>query len=92
LFILFVFIEIFLPLKNINQLKYNFIHHDLNKRTKSKNNPKKKIKIINPKPFLNSLVGKSIIVRLKWGMEYKGHFKSVDGYMNLQVKKKTKTR
>ncbi|MFS8012383.1 putative sm-like protein Lsm6/SmF [Helianthus anomalus] len=38
---------------------------------------------VNPKPFLNNLTGKAVIVKLKWGMEYKG---SVDSsYMKLQV-------
>ena len=41
---------------------------------------------INPKPFLNSLTGKPVMVKLKWGHEYKGYLVSVDGYMNLQVK------
>lgn len=27
---------------------------------------------VNPKPFLNELTGKMVIVKLKWGMEYKG--------------------
>jgi small nuclear ribonucleoprotein F len=27
---------------------------------------------VNPKPFLNDLTGKQVIVKLKWGMEYKG--------------------
>ncbi|KAK3737761.1 hypothetical protein QZH41_017218 [Actinostola sp. cb2023] len=40
---------------------------------------------LNPKPFLNSLTGKPVMVRLKWGMEYKGYLVSVDGYMNLQL-------
>ena len=40
---------------------------------------------VNPKPFLNSLTGKAVIVRLKWGMEYKGLLVAVDGYMNLQL-------
>jgi len=40
---------------------------------------------VNPKPFLNSLTGKSVCVRLKWGPEYKGFLVSVDGYMNLQL-------
>jgi len=40
---------------------------------------------VNPKPFLNGLTGKPIIVKLKWGMEYKGFLVSVDGYMNLQM-------
>jgi len=40
---------------------------------------------VNPKPFLNGLTGKTIVVKLKWGMEYKGYLVSVDGYMNLQL-------
>lgn len=40
---------------------------------------------INPKPFLNSLTGKPVLVKLKWGHEYKGYLVSVDGYMNLQL-------
>ena len=27
---------------------------------------------VNPKPFLNDLTGKPVIIKLKWGMEYKG--------------------
>ena len=40
---------------------------------------------INPKPYLNSLTGKAVTVKLKWGHEYKGYLVSVDGYMNLQL-------
>ncbi|CAI2183268.1 11483_t:CDS:2, partial [Funneliformis geosporum] len=40
---------------------------------------------VNPKPFLQELTGKPVMVRLKWGMEYKGFLVSVDSYMNLQV-------
>ena len=29
---------------------------------------------VNPKPFLNDLTGKPVVVKLKWGMEYKGKF------------------
>ncbi|RIA04845.1 hypothetical protein BRARA_K00843 [Brassica rapa] len=36
-------------------------------------------------PFLNNLTGKTVIVKLKWGMEYKGFLASVDSYMNLQL-------
>jgi small nuclear ribonucleoprotein F len=32
-------------------------------------NPKE---VVNPKPFLAGLIGKPVVVRLKWGMEYKG--------------------
>ncbi|WIA43960.1 hypothetical protein OEZ86_010351 [Tetradesmus obliquus] len=40
---------------------------------------------VNPKPFLNELTGKTVIVKLKWGMECKGYLVSVDAYMNLQL-------
>merc|ERR1719276_243513 len=40
---------------------------------------------VNPKPFLNDLTGKLVLVKLKWGMEYKGTLKSIDSYMNLQL-------
>jgi hypothetical protein len=40
---------------------------------------------VNPKPFLADLTGKPVMVRLKWGMEYKGYLVSTDNYMNLQV-------
>ncbi|KJE97827.1 hypothetical protein CAOG_07919 [Capsaspora owczarzaki ATCC 30864] len=40
---------------------------------------------INPKPFLASLSGKPIIVKLKWGQEYHGTLLASDGYMNLQL-------
>ncbi|CAL1264837.1 unnamed protein product [Larinioides sclopetarius] len=40
---------------------------------------------LNPKPYLNSLTGKPVVVKLKWGMEYKGFLVSVDGYMNLEL-------
>ena len=40
---------------------------------------------MNPKPFLNGLTGKPVVVKLKWGMEYKGFLVSTDNYMNVQV-------
>jgi len=40
---------------------------------------------LNPKPFLKELTGKPVIVKLKWGMEYKGYLVSVDKYFNLQL-------
>ena len=27
---------------------------------------------LNPKPYLSELTGKKVLVKLKWGMEYKG--------------------
>ena len=38
-----------------------------------------------PKGFLQSLTGKHVAVKLKWGMEYTGRLVSADTYMNLQL-------
>ncbi|CAF0742565.1 unnamed protein product [Rotaria sordida] len=40
---------------------------------------------LNPRPYINELVGKKILVRLKWGMTYVGVLVSVDQYMNVQL-------
>lgn len=40
---------------------------------------------LNPKPFLNGLTGKPVMVKLKWGMVYKGYLVSTDNYMNVQL-------
>jgi small nuclear ribonucleoprotein F len=40
---------------------------------------------INPKPFLQDLTSKHIVVKLKWGMEYHGRLASVDSYMNIKL-------
>ena len=40
---------------------------------------------LNPKPFLEQLAGKKVVVKLKWGMEISGLLKSTDRYMNLQL-------
>jgi small nuclear ribonucleoprotein F len=42
---------------------------------------------LNPRPYINELVGKKILVRLKWGMTYTGFLVSVDQYMNVQLDK-----
>ena len=39
---------------------------------------------------MQDLTGKSVYVKLKWGLEYKGFLVSTDGYMNLQVGSCTK--
>ncbi|KAF2267111.1 small nuclear ribonucleoprotein F [Lojkania enalia] len=40
----------------------------------------------NPRPMLQSLVDKDIVVKLKWGdTEYRGRLVSVDLYMNVQL-------
>jgi len=43
--------------------------------------------IVNPKPFLADLTGKTVRVRLKWGQEYRGVLASSDAYMNLRLDK-----
>ncbi|GFR05463.1 small nuclear ribonucleoprotein F [Trichonephila clavata] len=43
------------------------------------------VPIVNPKPFLRSLVGKWVNVKLKWGLEYRGRLVISDVYMNLQL-------
>ncbi|KAI1106451.1 like-Sm domain-containing protein [Jackrogersella minutella] len=41
---------------------------------------------INPRPMLQDLVNKDIVVRLKWGeAEYRGRLVSSDSYMNIQL-------
>lgn len=40
---------------------------------------------INPQPFLIDLIDKPVIVKLKWGMEYKGILVAFDAYLNLQL-------
>nr|XP_048716522.1 small nuclear ribonucleoprotein F-like [Caretta caretta] len=40
---------------------------------------------LNVKPFLNGLMGKPVMVNLKWGMECKDYLVSVDGNMNMQL-------
>ncbi|KAF7535770.1 hypothetical protein G7Z17_g13156 [Cylindrodendrum hubeiense] len=42
---------------------------------------------VNPRPMLQDLVDKDIVVRLKWGQtEYKGRLVSIDSYMNIQLR------
>jgi hypothetical protein len=41
---------------------------------------------VNPKPFLQQQIGKKVLIRLKWGLEYKGFLVSTDNYMNFQVR------
>ena len=41
---------------------------------------------VNPKPFLSDHIGKPVVCKLKWGMEYKGVLMSVDSYMNMQLR------
>ncbi|CAL1217417.1 Small nuclear ribonucleoprotein F domain protein [Candida parapsilosis] len=41
---------------------------------------------INPKPFIKSLIGQEVVVRLKWNKtEYRGQLMSTDNYLNLQL-------
>ena len=41
---------------------------------------------MNPIPFLHELIAKNVLVRLKWGIEYKGILMSFDKYMNIQLR------
>ena len=47
--------------------------------------PRTDVVQINPKPFLQDLTGKSIVVKLKCGQEYHGRLNAVDSYMNLKL-------
>uniref|UniRef100_A0A8D2JSS9 Sm domain-containing protein n=1 Tax=Sciurus vulgaris TaxID=55149 RepID=A0A8D2JSS9_SCIVU len=38
---------------------------------------------LHPRHFRRGWTGKPVVVKLKWGMEYKGHLGSVDGYVNV---------
>mmetsp|Transcript_25994 Transcript_25994/g.88935 ORF Transcript_25994/g.88935 Transcript_25994/m.88935 type:complete len:105 (+) Transcript_25994:199-513(+) len=40
---------------------------------------------LNPKPFVQSLIGKQVHAKLKWGQEYTGFLVAVDSYLNLQM-------
>lgn len=40
---------------------------------------------ISPKLFLQDLVGHNVIVRLKWGNEYRGTLQSYDAYFNVKL-------
>jgi small nuclear ribonucleoprotein (snRNP)-like protein len=44
------------------------------------------MEVVNPKPFLASLTGKPVIVRLKWGMEYKGNVEKSSDPPRLEPK------
>ncbi|CAI5787083.1 small nuclear ribonucleoprotein F [Podarcis lilfordi] len=54
---------------------------------------------LNPKPFLNGMTGKPVMVKLKWGMEYKGYlvcqwlheyaackYKYIDGHLGVLIR------
>ncbi|OBA16717.1 uncharacterized protein OGAPODRAFT_7965 [Ogataea polymorpha] len=46
---------------------------------------------INPKPYLQSLVGKPVVIKLKFNnIEYHGKLLSIDNYMNLLLDKDVK--
>jgi small nuclear ribonucleoprotein F len=47
--------------------------------------PLQSTQLVNPKPFLSDLVGKTVRIRLKWGQEYQGKLASSDAYMNLEL-------
>ena len=43
-------------------------------------------KLLYPTPFLSSLIGQPIVVRLKWGMEYVGLLVSFDERTNIHLR------
>jgi len=45
-----------------------------------------KLALETPIPFLESLMGKPVLLKLKWGWELKGVLQSRDAYMNLLVR------
>ena len=44
-----------------------------------------KLALETPIPFLESLMGKAVLLKLKWGWELKGVLQSRDAHMNLLV-------
>ena len=45
-----------------------------------------KVTPVNPKPFLEKLVGNMVTVKLKWGEEYRGILESKDDYAKDFIK------
>ncbi|GFY69634.1 hypothetical protein TNIN_233401 [Trichonephila inaurata madagascariensis] len=41
--------------------------------------------IVNPRPFMKSLIGKWVNVKLKWGLDYRARLALFDGYMNVEL-------
>jgi small nuclear ribonucleoprotein F len=41
--------------------------------------------IISPKNFLKTLEGRRVLIKLKWGMEYRGNVVSSDSYLNIRL-------
>ncbi|KAJ1464971.1 small nuclear ribonucleoprotein F [Baffinella frigidus] len=42
--------------------------------------------IISPKKFLKSLEGHRVLIKLKWGMQYRGNVVSSDSYLNIRLR------
>ena len=40
---------------------------------------------MSPKLFLSELIGKEVVIKLKWGQEYVGFLVSTDSYTNVQL-------
>jgi len=41
--------------------------------------------IVNPNNLLKNLIGRTIRVKLKWGMVYRGKLVAFDSYMNIRL-------
>jgi small nuclear ribonucleoprotein F len=44
-----------------------------------------KIDTISPRSFVKTLIGQTIVVKLKWNMEYRGRLISSDSYLNIRL-------
>ncbi|KAJ3450417.1 small nuclear ribonucleoprotein f [Anaeramoeba flamelloides] len=52
----------------------------------SKKKSKKKDQFpLNPKPFLEQLLGCRVVVKLKWGEDYRGELFAFDEFMNFHL-------
>jgi len=40
---------------------------------------------ISPKKYLKSLEGNRVLIKLKWGIEYRGILVSSDSYLNIRL-------
>jgi small nuclear ribonucleoprotein F len=41
--------------------------------------------VTTPKPFLTGLIGKLVLVKLKWGMSLRGILLAFDNYINVHL-------
>ncbi|GFT14882.1 hypothetical protein TNCV_3483381 [Trichonephila clavipes] len=46
---------------------------------------KNRSQVVTPKPFMKSLIGKWVNVKLRWGLEYRAKLALFDAYMNVEL-------